>query len=337
MATETTNEASTSGGTPQPLPALSREALQRVAEAEKAARAQYDNDKWPYFPRHPEFSFHETSLRITIGWVIEYMRLFAEAILDAHLSEYLAIAPIEILTNPTLVTSISNRVSDLTAELWNGYISTLFIEPSSRRARYAMALQQGTIDAHPELEPSRYPDADAWAEAWEKLRPEIDLLDRQWQATRSRAIEYGFKRHRISAASKLGIRLSDQDLTNESAQPELERDSRTKIKNGADSGSPEATPASTKKNRLKKQNPLYKRIDLALRQIAGSGPTSQREVFEALDDRRVPAPDAKPFKPQRGWQAGFKSNPAAARAWLSKRWAELDLAPLPRGPKAPKR
>ena len=47
---------------------------------------------------------------------------------------------------------------------------------------------------------------------------------------------------------------------------------------------------------------------------------------------------AEPFETARGWMAGFRRDEAAARAWLSKRWrVTLDLPPLPRGPKNPKK
>ena len=52
----------------------------------------------------------------------------------------------------------------------------------------------------------------------------------------------------------------------------------------------------------------------------------QEEVFQSLEGRHVVTPLAEPFMAARGWMAGFHQQPAAARAWLSKRWAELNLA-----------
>lgn len=83
----------------------------------------------------------------------------------------------------------------------------------------------------------------------------------------------------------------------------------------------------------KRQNTKYVAIDTALREIAQSRPNSQKEIFEALEKRRVPLPQAEPFLSSRGWVRGFSENKEAAGAWLSKRWAKLDLPPLPRGPK----
>lgn len=82
-----------------------------------------------------------------------------------------------------------------------------------------------------------------------------------------------------------------------------------------------------------RRNPKYKLIDVALKEIAESRPRTQEEVFQSLEGRRVAFPQAEPFLSARGWTAGFSRAPAAARAWLSKRWAELALPPLPRGPK----
>jgi len=86
-----------------------------------------------------------------------------------------------------------------------------------------------------------------------------------------------------------------------------------------------------------RRNQKYKVIDEALRNIAESLPRTQEEVFQSLEGRHVVIPPAEPFMTARGWIAGFRRDSAAARAWLSKRWAELSLSPLPRGPKSPKK
>jgi hypothetical protein len=86
-----------------------------------------------------------------------------------------------------------------------------------------------------------------------------------------------------------------------------------------------------------RRNQKYKVIDEALRKIAESVPRTQEEVFQSLEGRHVVVPPAEPFMTARGWIAGFRRDAAAARAWLSKRWKELSLSPLPRGPKNPKK
>jgi hypothetical protein len=98
-------------------------------------------------------------------------------------------------------------------------------------------------------------------------------------------------------------------------------------------GSKESRKATTPVRR----NQKYKVIDEALRKIAESLPRTQEEVFQSLEWRHVVIPPAEPFMTARGWIAGFRRDAAAARAWLSKRWGELSLSPLPRGPKNPRK
>ena len=85
--------------------------------------------------------------------------------------------------------------------------------------------------------------------------------------------------------------------------------------------------------RRPRRSQKYERIDEELRKIALARPNTQEEVFEALQARRVVWPSAEPFATH-GWVAGFRRDEAAARSWLSKRWSELDLPPLPQGPKS---
>jgi hypothetical protein len=86
-------------------------------------------------------------------------------------------------------------------------------------------------------------------------------------------------------------------------------------------------------NKLVRRNQKYTTIDQALQEIAKSCPRTHEEVFNMLEGRKINLPPAQPFEGARGWVIGFQRNKPAARAWLSKRWAELNLAPFPRGPK----
>jgi hypothetical protein len=88
--------------------------------------------------------------------------------------------------------------------------------------------------------------------------------------------------------------------------------------------------------RIKRRNKAYESIDEALNAIAESQPRTQGEVFRELESRVRAIPRAKPFVLARGWIKGFQKDPVRARSWLSKRWKELNLPPLPRGPKNPK-
>jgi hypothetical protein len=91
-------------------------------------------------------------------------------------------------------------------------------------------------------------------------------------------------------------------------------------------------PGHRKAQKPVRRNQKYMTIDEALQEIAESHPRTQEEVFQALQGR-VGFPPAEPFEAARGWMAGFRLDEALARSWLSKRWKELNLPPLPRGPK----
>jgi hypothetical protein len=81
-----------------------------------------------------------------------------------------------------------------------------------------------------------------------------------------------------------------------------------------------------------RRNPKDEKIDRILQQIAESSPKNHKEAFDGLDGR-APIANAKPFKTAGDWLAGFEANPRLARAWLSKRWARLNLPAFRRGPK----
>jgi hypothetical protein len=93
---------------------------------------------------------------------------------------------------------------------------------------------------------------------------------------------------------------------------------------------PSQTPSTTRKP--VRRNQRYEAIDCELRKIAEARPKGQKEVFDSLDGR-VKIPNAEPFASAGGWLAGFRKNPPAARAWLSKTWSKLNLPPFSRGPK----
>jgi hypothetical protein len=168
----------------QALPALSREALARIAQAEKDARKRYDEDKVPYFPTNPDFSFFEGDIVRSRSRILEYLRLFWEAVLDAHLREYQAVAPMALLTNSALLESVVGIAWTLTEPLWVGYAAVLFHEPSARRARFGIELAQG--NQHQEMETWRYPDSNQWAASWPRLTEpgsEMAHLNARFKAT----------------------------------------------------------------------------------------------------------------------------------------------------------
>jgi hypothetical protein len=110
---------------------------------------------------------------------------------------------------------------------------------------------------------------------------------------------------------------------------------------------PEAAPPTGRQSKRpanRKVGREYKKIDEALKEIAKANPESHNKVFNSLDARKIPTPNARPFNTPPGavpvrsqklgpWMAAFNRDRRTAQSWLSKRWAFLELLPFPRGPK----
>jgi hypothetical protein len=95
-------------------------------------------------------------------------------------------------------------------------------------------------------------------------------------------------------------------------------------------GSP--PPANATARKRLRRNKRYEKIDRTLIEISAAQPVNHEEFFGSLEGR-VPIPPAEPFANAGGWKVGFRKDRRAAQAWLSKRWALLELPPFPRGPK----
>jgi hypothetical protein len=204
---------------PQSLPNLPRQALIRIEQSEKDARQIYDRDKVPYFPMNPEFSFLDTSIFRSISHIVDYVRLFAEAVLDSHLKEYLEYAPSDLLTNQSLLRSLGLDIWTLTGELWHGYGQILQSEPTLRRARYGIAVARGTIDQHPELEPWLYPDSQQWADFIRRMaEPESEMarLNERYEAAIKKTISDQIKRYQSEALARLRTKELDVQGENNS-------------------------------------------------------------------------------------------------------------------------
>jgi hypothetical protein len=155
---------------------------------------------------------------------------------------------------------------------------------------------------------------------------------------------YGLFTTKWIQARRLGRTYSWDQFDLEQAQDKFMRDLEQRVQKRNDEPDAPAQHGIDEKNEQPsgrkgkpvRRNRRYRDIDEKLRKIAESCPSTQKEVFEALE-RRVVFPPAEPFKTARGWMTGFDRDKAAARSWLSKRWAELRLPPLPRGPKSPKK
>jgi len=90
---------------------------------------------------------------------------------------------------------------------------------------------------------------------------------------------------------------------------------------------------SRKAKKQPRRNTKYEGIDQALAEISKARPRNHEEVFRFLDDRKIPIPNRKPFKPACGWLKGFKQDQHRASAWLSQVWGRLELPAFARGPK----
>jgi hypothetical protein len=157
-----------------PLPDLPMEALQGIEQAEKDAQERYKRHRWPHFPAHPDFSFHAASIFRSMESVIGYLRVLAEELMDAHLTEYLEHAPADIFGNTTLLTMVRGRAASIVGDTWTGYKVTLHFEPSSRHRQFKTAVALGTLTEHPELEPSRYPEVEEWAQFMNDMQNDPD-------------------------------------------------------------------------------------------------------------------------------------------------------------------
>ena len=103
----------------------------------------------------------------------------------------------------------------------------------------------------------------------------------------------------------------------------------------ATGGAPQPASVSRSSPARKREKPTgrYSAIDKMLTAISDAKPKNHDKVFRLLEERRVRIPHAEPFESCGGWRAGFRSDPQAARAWLSKRWSLLELPGFARGPK----
>jgi hypothetical protein len=194
----------------QTLPRLSRQALHRIVQAEKDAEERYYRDTAPLYPTSPDFSFFEADILRALERVLQYLRLFAEEVLDAHLREYLEAKPSALLSNPALLESVERTVLVLADQLWSGCTAALFLEPGSRQARHERAMTERTLGPHSEPERGRYPNPEQWANTWRRLTEpdsEMERLDTQRKATVKAACANLIPQYQHKAASRLGVEL----------------------------------------------------------------------------------------------------------------------------------
>jgi hypothetical protein len=190
--------------------------------AEKDAEERYYRDTAPWYPTSPDFSFLVVDILRARERVLQYLRLFAEEVIEAHLREYLEVNPSDLLTNPALFESVARTVAISADQLWTGYGAVLFLEPGSRQARHERAMTERTLDQHSEPEPWRYPNPEQWANTWRRLTEpdsEMERLDEQQKTTVETAVADLTRQYREKAASRLGVTLVDRPDMNREKQP----------------------------------------------------------------------------------------------------------------------
>jgi hypothetical protein len=276
----------------QVLPPLPREALYRIEQAEKDAKDRYERDKMPYFPTSPDFSFFERDILLARERILQYVRLFAEAILGAHIREYLEVEPLALLTNLELLKSVGNYVWTMTEALWVGYSTVLFAEPRRRHILFEIALVEGSTS---QLDPSRYPDSEQWAESWQRLTESDSMWSRlsaRFTTTIERVVADLIKQYQEKVASKLGVRLDEIDRRdfNQEEAPSSAPAEETAVKSqsieldsdrsGTECSHADAGPEfsnSAKKDRIREPSPVaLSKRDIKVHDVVG------RECFRTM-------------------------------------------------------
>ena len=304
------------------LPSLPREALKRIETAEREARKRYDQDKWPYFPINPEFSFLEESIINAKTRILEYVRLFAEDVLDAHLKEYLAYAPRDLLTNQMLLGSLCDRAHSLAVELWDGYNRILFGEPVSRETRFFSAL----AERKPLQSRLGVPDAQMWADLWYKWSEEdsaMSRLTKRFDLTLGRALPEKVRTYRAEAARLLGVEIPSGNSTDD-----------------AEAGVTSAGETSTEKPQRPRSGrgrppikPAHQRKLVEIMDPHG-GPSALidgdvlEQVCEELDNAAVPYPTTWPNNdpPARSWTRQRQNDPEIAHKAIAERYRRFKQA-----------
>ena len=143
------DERQTDSEEPQalPLPSLPRKALKRIEAAEREAREQLNDDIWPYSSHNPEFSFLEESIIRSTARTRDFIRVYAEDILEVRLREHLDSNPSQLLQNDSLLVSLCDEVKSLADTTWQGYLSRISdLAPLTARV-YTLTRRSATISS----------------------------------------------------------------------------------------------------------------------------------------------------------------------------------------------
>jgi hypothetical protein len=151
----------------------------------------------------------------------------------------------------------------------------------------------------------------AAASGFESLRP---LLGRSWSVAPARAMHF-------------------ESRLNSALQPLVHEWERKFVERRLTAATSPNEPDANQRRKPGRRNPKYEKINQMLKKIAEARPEGHEEVFQSLDKRGTPTPNAEPFRSAEGWMAGYKQDKRGAGTWLSLNWKRLGLPAFPRGPK----
>jgi len=273
--------------------------------------------------------------------ILEPLRRYAMRVFDANASAYLNVASTQTLDSPQVLDAmLRNLISQFFGDEWESSPGEQVTRTRWHRDAEGWKGKEVVVIARNDPDPNclyhqlisdaikyRYRFHAVLPPALEGEPPGINLESPEWW-------QYIGLNERHNLAMAIRPYLEDRKAHWQSVCASGKTAVASNGKEQAPPGSSAPPPDGRRKARKPvRRNQKYEAIDKALQAIAESRPSTQEEIFQTLDGRRVVTPPAEPFATARGWVPGFRRDSAAARAWLSKRWAELNLPSLPRGPK----
>ncbi|HXP87805.1 MAG TPA: hypothetical protein VN841_23940, partial [Bryobacteraceae bacterium] len=159
-----------------------------------------------YLPLNPEFSFREDFIFRSLTRILEFIRIFAETVVDAHLREYLMYSPRALLESTAGLQAVASNVWTLTDELWQGYHHMLQEEPTRRSVVSLFVGAAGTMERHPEIEPRRHPREEKWAAFLDRMsEPDSAMtrLNERYENTLKQTISHRIRHFQQEATRQL--------------------------------------------------------------------------------------------------------------------------------------
>ena len=103
----------------EPWPTLPREAIERLAQAERDAFKQLRADIFPYSPWNPTFVFTYVEINCCCAKLIEFLSYFIEVLMDAQAREYARYHPRAVLEARLLETRVAAEVRQRVNAVWS--------------------------------------------------------------------------------------------------------------------------------------------------------------------------------------------------------------------------